>query len=286
MRLYPISLAFKDQPNDIPVVVYHGIEKNTKKEHYLTGEDFINQLKYFKKNNYTPITIREYISILNGKSSFPKKPIVLTFHDNHYGQYRYAFKYLKEYDFKASFFVVAKWTKDNNIKWAMSWDEIKKINSYKNIDGNKLFDIEAHSLAHAALTRKKGETLIMFEKRMVPEIRDTRLIIGEKIGTSPKVFALPGGANGPGWEDKSEYKIILKLLKKYQYTGLQTGHYFTKNNWSISGISVHNIGLKDLELEFILNRGKQTNYLLDYLKWLLTVANRSFVKFKIGLGIY
>ena len=102
--------------------------------------------------------------------------------------YDYVFKYLKRYEFKASFFIVANWTRDNGRNWTLSWKEIREINNYKNHEGIDLFDIEAHSLDHYNFTRTNNETIQKFKDRVEKDIASTRSIIKDNIGEPLKFF--------------------------------------------------------------------------------------------------
>ena len=160
----------------------------------------------------------------------------------------------------------------------MSVEEIREISNHKS-NGVRLFDIEAHSLDHQVLSKKYKETDKEFQSRVKRDIKESKEKIMKITGQHPKIFSLPEGTRGHGWKNKEEYLLITRLLKEESYIGLQSGKYFTSDPWNISGISVHNIYLNNLELEFILNRGKDSNYILDFLIWWTTIINR--ITFKV-----
>lgn len=127
--------------------------------------------------------MKELNDILDGKIKSPEKPILITFDDGYYSNYKYIYTILKKYNAKVAIFVVTdKIGKEiDGIKY-LSWNECKEMQDSGTIE------IFSHSKKH-----------IFYDKVSVREIRDDVIesyrIIEEKLGEKKlKVFAYPYGA--------------------------------------------------------------------------------------------
>lgn len=95
----------------IPVLLYHHLlydEENRNKENgaIVSVENFTQQMRYLKDNDYTTITIEQLYDFLYNDEALPPKSILITFDDGYLSNYRYAYHILKEYGFKASIFII------------------------------------------------------------------------------------------------------------------------------------------------------------------------------------
>ena len=96
----------------IPVLLYHNFVKTVPDSdpdnfNYInTPESFEENIKTFLENGYTIISMKELADANNGKTELPDKPMVITFDDGYYSNYEYIYPILKQYQVKASIFIV------------------------------------------------------------------------------------------------------------------------------------------------------------------------------------
>ncbi len=141
------ALFFKDvnlKYNDrgICILTYHciGYEKNNGLK--LPEQQFRQQMKYIKDNGYTTITLDQLYKFMLENKPVPQKSVVITFDDGYVDNYQYAYPILKEFNLKATIFVISK-TIDKRQNYMTS-------NQLKELQANGI-DIESHTLDHEDL---------------------------------------------------------------------------------------------------------------------------------------
>lgn len=144
---------------DIPVLMFHYLkdvspeEKKKNTLHYrlsYSPEKFENMLKFFEKNNITPITFWDLKNAINKEKQLPKNPVILTFDDGYSDHYYNAFRILENFNMKGVFFIVS--GNPNVKKWYMTWQQIQEISAAGH-------EIGSHSVSHVDLTRLSDEAL-------------------------------------------------------------------------------------------------------------------------------
>jgi peptidoglycan/xylan/chitin deacetylase (PgdA/CDA1 family) len=151
--------------HNIPVIYYHSVapEKNPGWfRGYLTLElkYFEEHLKYFKRNGYELIFVKDLIKPDIKKSK--KKLAAISFDDGYLDNYIYVFPLLKKYNVKATVFVNPSYVDKRDIirdtledywygkrslmeinKWGfLSWEEMRIM------EESSLVDIQSHTLTH------------------------------------------------------------------------------------------------------------------------------------------
>ena len=96
----------------VPILLYHNFvttvpESDPDNFNYInTPESFEENIKIFLENRYTIISMKELADANNGKTELPDKTMVITFDDGYYSNYEYIYPILKQYQVKASIFIV------------------------------------------------------------------------------------------------------------------------------------------------------------------------------------
>ena len=144
-----ITLTYLYKNPKIPVLCYHNIATQNKKENYpeesdwtITTDNFKEHLDYLKNNNYKTLTMDEFYNWKIGNLNLPYKSVLITFDDGFLSNYEYAFKLLKEYNMNATVFVVGSFIDNSttnewngNIKTYMTKDILENLkNEYPNIE--------------------------------------------------------------------------------------------------------------------------------------------------------
>lgn len=173
----------------IPVLLYHNFvttvpDSDPDNFNYInTPESFEENVKTLLANGYTIISFKDLNDAYSGKSTLPSKPIIITFDDGYYSNYEYIYPILKQYNVKASIFVVTdKISQEiDGIKY-LSWDNCLEMQT------SGLVEIFSHSKNH-----------IFYNKFPVRRIRDdvaeSYTQLEKHLGKQTlKVFAYPYGA--------------------------------------------------------------------------------------------
>ncbi len=135
-------VAFASSTTKIPVLLYHVVTQNPSGTYQFSLTEFKNDMAYLKNNGYTTLSLNQYYSILNGTSTPPTKPVLLTFDDSTSDFYTNVYTVLKQYGFKATQFAVSDWL---NTSGHLTSAQLQILSA----NG---IDIENHTTNHQSLT--------------------------------------------------------------------------------------------------------------------------------------
>ena len=150
----------------IAVLCYHNIGTAAEKENFLQEkewtidvENFEEQLKMLKDNNYKTLTLDEFYQWKQGKIDLPYKSVLITFDDGFLSNYQYAFPLLKKYNMNATVFLIGNYMPEENEQWNgnlktyMSKQTIQKAKEeYPNIE----FASHSYALHEPGLINEKN----------------------------------------------------------------------------------------------------------------------------------
>ena len=177
---------------DVPVIMYHRVINNPENEGvygtYIYEDMFKKHLQYLKDKNYTVITFKD-LDKIGWRNRFEKdrKYIILTFDDGYKDNYDLAFPILKEFNFKATIFLMGSLTYNEwDVKAGgerkfslMSVEMIKEMQDYG-------IEFGAHTFNHPKINTLSNEEI-------AHQIVDVRKPLEEKIGKEIITFAYPYG---------------------------------------------------------------------------------------------
>ncbi|WP_315119172.1 polysaccharide deacetylase family protein [uncultured Clostridium sp.] len=199
-----IPLKYNDE--GVCVLMYHsiGYEKNNGLR--MPEQQFREQMKYIKDNGYTTLTMDELYSFFTENKPIPKKSLVITFDDGYLDNYKYAYPILKEFDLKATIFVIASnIDKDNR---SMNSQQLKELQA----NG---IDIQSHTLNHEELNK------LSYEKQL-QTLKESKEIIEKALDKKVNYIAYPYGRYN---ED------TIRAVKDAGYTmGFATGGRVSRKN--------------------------------------------------------
>ncbi|WP_238919100.1 polysaccharide deacetylase family protein [Clostridium sp. YIM B02555] len=124
------------------MLLYHVVTPNPSGTYQFSLTEFKNDMAYLKNNGYTTLSLNQYYSILNGTSSPPTKPVLLTFDDSTSDFYTNVYPVLKQYGFKATQFAVPDWI---NTGGHLTSAQLQTLSA----NG---IDVENHTTNHQSLT--------------------------------------------------------------------------------------------------------------------------------------
>ena len=168
----------------VPILMYHYVEyvKNPKDTIRIslntTPFTLEEEIKTLISAGYTFMTNSELADCLDGKSTLPSKPILLTFDDGYRDFYTDAYPILKKYHVKATQYVIAGFLNFSNHLLTSQLQEIANDN---------LVEIGAHTVHHVAL---KGQSL----KTVSTEVFQSRETLEQIIHKPVVSFAYPFGS--------------------------------------------------------------------------------------------
>lgn len=162
-----------------PVLMYHHVApKIGDNPYYVSPDIFDQQMAWLRDNRYNVISLDKFYNGVYGNELLPERPVVLTFDDGDRDHYTNAFPIMKKYGFTGTFYVIT-----NDISTGggfMTWDMLKEMAK----DG---MDIQSHTVHHPNLAAASEDEIRL-------ELSKSKRVIEEKLGTTVKHLAYPGGA--------------------------------------------------------------------------------------------
>jgi len=169
---------------DLPVFIYHHVVpgrasgSRVTRTLFVTPDDFEQQLKYLKDNDYRTISFDDLADCLEYGVPAPEHAAIITFDDGWANQFAYAFPLLQKYDFTATFFIVTDYLDHPNF---MTTDQLKVLIAAG-------MTIGSHSRSHPALAT------IGNPRRLEDEISGSKAWLEERLGVPVDSFAYPYGS--------------------------------------------------------------------------------------------
>lgn len=108
--IYNAVFAKEPEGIKVPIIMYHSILKTKTGRYIVSPEKLEEDLKYVKEKGYTTVTMTDIIEYVYNDVTLPEKPIVLTFDDGYYNNYRYLYPLLEKYNMKAVISIVGSYT--------------------------------------------------------------------------------------------------------------------------------------------------------------------------------
>lgn len=146
-RVYEASITGDTNMKKVPILMYHHLIEGKKVDNWdtMTVSRFRQQLKALSQAGYTAVSFEALRQYVNEGVDLPDKPVVITFDDGYESNYRLAVPVLREFNMKATVFVIGAFMgKDTYKDTGMSvpphfdWEEAQKM------DEEGVIDIESH----------------------------------------------------------------------------------------------------------------------------------------------
>jgi peptidoglycan/xylan/chitin deacetylase (PgdA/CDA1 family) len=160
----------------IPVLNYHSIGKQPGNSLILDPDKFAQQMDYLEEHQFTPLSLSEFILILEQKKAAPPKPVLLTFDDGYTDNYELAMPILKKHGYPATLFMSPGAVGQEGY---LNWEQVKEMHEAG-------WDIQPHGMTHPHLPQLSAA-------KQKEEIVEARKQIEQQLGTIADVFCYPYG---------------------------------------------------------------------------------------------
>ena len=202
----------------IPVLMYHEIAEKKAipdlsriiQEKYIVEKDvFESQLRCLRDKGIKSLTASKIFDI---DEDSDERYVCITFDDGYSGNYQFAFRLLKKYGFRATFFVVSNWI---GRKSMMTWEQIREMQESG-------MEIGSHTQNHVLLNACDIEVIRV-------ELEGSRSDICACLGRAPLSLSFPSGGYDHRVE-KMAYKAGYRFLfsSKFGYWNLGVGESLIK----------------------------------------------------------
>ncbi len=162
---------------------------------------FEHQLRFLAERGYQSLSLDELLEIAEGRAPLPERAVVISFDDGDRSVHQIAWPLMRKYGFKGVLFIVDGWMDgpappDLEV---MSWAELRELAA----SGD--FEVQSHTHAmhyktwHEDAYYAVAEVLDWLEEpvaleRIAADLRESRSVLGERLGTTPRYLAWPYGS--------------------------------------------------------------------------------------------
>jgi len=227
------ALVAPPAPVYLPIVMYHQISQKPSKlsTYVISAEEFEQDLKLFKDQGFTTITVNDLIKFCTKKGRLPEKPIMLTFDDGYESDYVYALPLLEKYQMKAIFSIVGEFTDEfskpdviKNIDYAsLSWDEIREMHESGYADfQNHSYSLHNNSKRKGALPHRH-ESDSEYQKMINDNLGRLNAEFKDHIGIMPEAFTCPFGSYNDRLKEAVRKAGFSVVFTSYQKMNVLTG---------------------------------------------------------------
>ncbi|MFQ5900440.1 MAG: polysaccharide deacetylase family protein [Thermodesulfobacteriota bacterium] len=209
----------------IPVLMYHHVNNHVGDLVTITPQVFESQMRFLKESGFYTLTLDDLLSYIRGRHDIPKKSVVITFDDGYLDNYIHAFPILKQYNLKASIFIVVSWVEGASLKEQRnehkvdipthreSKEFIRREKPYKSIinwkmikemQGSGLVEFYSHTMTHSRCDN-------ILEGELKVELKASKDVLEDRLGRMSPYLCWPWGYfNGFGVDMAKEagYKAL------------------------------------------------------------------------------
>lgn len=161
----------------IPILMYHSISDNDPNNTLLVPiNQFEEQVKWLREEGFTPMLLDDVVQAFN-TGKVPERPVAITFDDGYADNYTEAYRILKEYNMKATFFIITDYIDVDG--WYMNSNMLKEMS-------NNGMGIENHTSIHMEFINISRRDKVLIIKEGMDELK-------EKVGVESNFVCYPVG---------------------------------------------------------------------------------------------
>ncbi len=242
---------------NLPVLMYHSVLKDKRRtgKYVITPEKLEEDILYLKKNGYTAISAKQLIRYVYADGTLPKKPVIITFDDGMYNNFKYVVPILKKHNFYAIFSIVGSYTDEyseknvaNSAFGYLRWCDIKELSQFPNIEfANHSYGFHSISSLRYGVQKNKGEDTLSYINTFYQDTQKLQSEFLSNCSFRPIIYTYPFGSYSKESArvlQKMDFLITLScteginkitkgedclyLLKRYNRDGRLTSEQFFK----------------------------------------------------------
>jgi peptidoglycan/xylan/chitin deacetylase (PgdA/CDA1 family) len=190
--------------NGIPVLLYHKVWPGINDHLTITPERLREHWELLRKEGYQALSLDEYLQVATGQKPKPAKALLLTFDDGYRNNLTYVYPLLKEFGWKATFFVIAN-TLTGGYKEEGSTAEQKMTPAELRSLDPAIVQLALHGYSHRDMGSLRPAEMQEELAKSIQAFKDSGLPFN-------MVFAYPYGAR-PAGADLENLKELMQDMK-------------------------------------------------------------------------
>ena len=171
---YERSLNYKAV--GVPVLNYHRVDSGIRHSLVVPPDEFKKQMQYLHDEGYHTITLDELYEYVTKGTELPDKPVLITFDDGYIDNYQHAMPILKEYNMKATLFMIT---------GSIGENRFVNLEQLKEMQANGI-DIQSHTVNHKDLRN-------MSLQQARDELISSKAVLEDRMKHPVRYIAYPGG---------------------------------------------------------------------------------------------
>jgi peptidoglycan/xylan/chitin deacetylase (PgdA/CDA1 family) len=186
----------------IPILMYHAVEDHpggnlpaSERLYVLSRESFLAQMQYLAEHGFQTLLLTE----LDEEKTIPPKSIVLTFDDGHSSNYSIALPILRNFGFRAEFFITTAWIGEPDF---LTIEQIKGLY----VQG---MAVGSHGHSHRFFDD-------LTDRELHQELLDSRAILESIISEKVQSVSAPGGRVS---------RMLSQLIRELNFSFLCTSRF-------------------------------------------------------------
>ncbi|MCL2514235.1 MAG: polysaccharide deacetylase family protein [Oscillospiraceae bacterium] len=199
----PVSMSADEGAVQLPIIMYHGILKDTKRcgQYIITPEILDEDLKHIKEAGFNTVVVGDLINYVYMDAPLPEKPIMITFDDGFLNNYAYAYPLLLKYDMKAVISFIGINTDEESVKTDNSvaysyitWRHINEMAASGHVEfQNHSYNLHDLNKGRKGVRKRSGEPSEKYLNEIRADIMKFQERIAENTGITPTAYTYPFG---------------------------------------------------------------------------------------------
>ena len=188
----------------LPVLMYHSmLPPAVMHGRYIVSPELFEQdLHYLQQQGYTTVNIQDLLNYVNGKSNLPAKPIMLSFDDGYYNNYKYAYPLLKKYHMKMVLSPIgicteqfSKADSDHERYSHVTWAELNEmLNSGLVEVQNHTYNLHHSGGGRLGASKRRSESVSAYQTMLHDDLNHMQNLMCQNTGVHMTAFVYPFGA--------------------------------------------------------------------------------------------
>ena len=196
---------------EVPIIMYHKVTKDRGQlgKFAITPAELEDDLAFLQESDFTPVTMADLIAFVHDDGDLPARPIVLTFDDGYFSDYRYVFPLVQTYHTPVVSSIIGKVTDEYTAEGRtdilyphLTWDQIVEMAESGLVEiQNHGYDIHRTHSGCSGAKRRRGEEPAAHAERLSADLNRLQARAEEVLGQTPTTFTYPFGAKSPGTDE-------------------------------------------------------------------------------------
>lgn len=198
----PVSI--QSEPVKLAVVMYHGLIDDTSKQnqYFIDPKYFEQDLQYLTQNGYHTVLASDLINHFEKGSPLPENPILLTFDDGYYNNYKFAYPLLKKYNCKAVISPIGitadqaeNDTKQNAFYSQCKWSQLKEMQDSGLVEiQNHTYNLHHIDNGRNGAKNNPNEDFSSYKTMLTADLETFNSRMHDELGIYPNAIVFPFGS--------------------------------------------------------------------------------------------